>query len=150
MRNVLVSTILLGMLTACGGGPPPPPPTLVSVVITADPRSNDGAPLSLRVYQLASPAGFEGAQFFPLFNGDAAALKDDLIKRDDVLLAPGQSKTLALTPTDRTKAIGVLGAYKNYETLTWRTLTPVPPHESSVLTVASSTAGLSASIAPAK
>ena len=100
MRTVLFSTVLAAALAGCGG-PPPPPPTLVSVTITAEPRSNNGAPLSLRVYQLASPVAFEAAQFFPLYNGDAALLKDDLIKRDDVLLAPGQSKTLALKPTDK-------------------------------------------------
>ena len=149
MRTVLFSTVVAAALAGCGG-PPPPPPTLVSVTITADAHSNDGAPLSLRVYQLASPVAFEAAQFFPLYNGDAVLLKDDLVKRDDVLLAPGQSKTLALTPSDRTKSIGILGAYRAYETLTWRTVTPVPPHESSVLTVVSGMAGLSASIAPAK
>lgn len=149
MRKTLISAVVVAVLAGCGG-PPPPPPTLVSVVITAEPRSNDGAPLSVRVYQLASPAAFEAAQFFPLYNGDAALLKDDLVKRDDVLLAPGQSKTLSLTPGDRTKAIGVVGAYRDYETLTWRTLTKVPANQSSVLTVGSGTAGLTAAIAPAK
>ena len=149
MRNVLISTLIAGILSGCGG-PPPPPPTLVSVTLTAEPRSNGGAPLSVRVYQLASPAAFEAAQFFPLYNGDAVLLKDDLVKRDEVLLAPGQSKTLALKPSDKTTTIGVVGAYRDYETLTWRTVTPVPPHQSSVLTVVSSMAGLSATIAPAK
>ena len=116
----LISTIVAGVLAGCGG-PPPPPPTLVSVTLTAEPRSNDGAPLSVRVYQLASPVGFEAAQFFPLYNGDAVLLKDDLVKRDELLLAPGQSKTLSLAPTDKTTAIGVIGAYRDYETLTWRT-----------------------------
>ena len=150
MRNAVLLTVVAGTLAGCGGGPPPPPPTLVSVILTADPRSNGGAPIGLRVYQLASPTAFEAAQFFPLYNGDAALLKDDLIKRDDVLLAPGQSKTLSLAPTDKTKAIGVVGAYRDYEALTWRTLTPVPPHETNVLTVTSSMSGLAATIAPAK
>lgn len=149
MKHALRSTVLLAALCGCGG-PPPPPPTLVSVTLTAEPRSNGGAPLSVRVYQLASPVGFEAAQFFPLYNGDAALLKDDLIKRDDVLLAPGQTKTLSLAPSDKTTTIGLLGAYRDYETLTWRTQTPVPPHQSSVLTVVSSMAGLSATMAPAK
>lgn len=147
MRSALPFAIA-AFLAGCAA--PPPPPTLVSVTITTDAASNDGAPLSLRVYQLASPAGFDAAQFFPLFNGDAALLKDDLVKRDDVLLPPGQSKTLPLTLPDRVKAIGVFGGYRDYESKTWHTVTPVPPHESSVLTVTSGTSGLSAKIAPAK
>ena len=123
------------LLAGCGG-PPPPPPTLVSVDVTADAalqrrRAAQRARLSARL-----PGGLRGAQFFPLYNGDAAVLKDDLVKRDDVLLAPGQSKTLALAPTDRTKAIGIFGAYRDYENADLANAsTPVPPHESSVLTV---------------
>ena len=143
-------TILTLLTLASCGGPPPPPPTLVSVAATADAASNAGAPLSLRIYQLASPAAFDGAQFFPLFNGDAAVLKDDLVKRDDLTLAPGQTKTLSLNPADRAKVIGVFGAYKDYETQTWRSSTPIPAHQTSMLTVTSGASGLSATIAPAK
>ena len=140
---------LLLSLAACGG-PPPPPPTLVSVVATAESGSNAGAPVALRVYQLASPAAFDGAQFFAVFNGDAAVLKDDLVKRDDMILAPGQSKTIALAPADRVTTIGVFGAYRDVETTTWRATVAVPAHQSSVLTVTSGPTGVSAKIAPAK
>ena len=148
--RALAAALLLALSLAGCGGPAPPPPTMVSVAVSADAASNAGAPLGVRVYQLASSAAFEGAQFFPLFNGDAAVLKDDLVKRDDLLLAPGQSKSLPLTPADRTKFIGVFAAYRDYESLTWRTVTPVPSHASSVLTVTSGSTGLSAQIAPAK
>ena len=144
--------LLVGMLAlaGCGGPPPPPPPTLIDVAFSADAASNGGAPLGIRIYQLASPAAFDGAQFFPLFNGDAAVLKDDLVKRDDLILAPGQSKTQALAPADRVKAIGIFASYRNYESLTWRTLTPVPANQKSLLTITSGASGLSATIAPAK
>jgi len=142
-----------GVLAACGG-PRPVPPTLVTVIASASEDANaaagggPGAPVSLRVYQLVSPAGFEGAQFFPLFNGDAAVLKDDLVKRDDLLLAPGQSKTLRLAPADRVTAIGVFAAYRDYENVAWRAVVAVPAHASSTLVVTAGKTGVTAKIEP--
>ena len=111
---------MLALLSGCGGPPPPPPPTVVNATVasTADTNSNGsgaGAPVAIRVYQLVSPAGFGGAQFFALFDKDAATLKDDLVKRDDLLLAPGQSRSLTIMPEDRAHAIGVFAAYRDYE-----------------------------------
>ncbi len=145
--------ILLALLAGCGG-PPPPPPTLVTVAVTAaadaNASSGKGAPVSLRIYQLTSPAGFEGAEFFPLFNGDKAVLKEDIVQRDDVLLAPGASKTLSLAPADRAKAIGVFAAYRDYEHVTWRAVAAIPPNKTSTLTVTAGAAGVTAKIEPAK
>jgi len=147
--------LLLLLAAAACGGPPPPPPTVLNAEVTVAADANagpggTGAPVSLRIYQLVSPAGFEGAQFFPLFNGDAAVLKDDLVKRDDLLLAPGQSKTLTLSPPDRAKAIGVFAAYRDYESVAWRAVAAIPANQTSTLTVTAGKAGLSIKIAPAK
>ena len=144
----------LAVLAGCGG-PPPIPPTLVTARISAGPDVNAGpdgasAPVAVRIYQLASPAGFAGAQFFPLFNGDAAVLKDDLVKRDDLLLAPGQSTTLALKPPDRVQAIGVFAAYRDYEHVVWHAVADVPAHQTSTLTVTAGRAGVTARIDPVK
>lgn len=153
--NHPLGLLLLLALAACGG-PPPVPPTLVAATATASPDANAaagsgaGAPVSLRIYQLVSPAAFEAAQFFSLFNNDAAALKDDLVKRDDLLLAPGQSKSLALAPADRVTAIAVFAAYRDYENVAWRAVVTVPPHLSSTLTVTAGKAGVTASIEPRK
>ena len=147
--------LLLLLAAAACGGPPPPPPTLLNAAVTVAADANagpegTGAPVSLRIYQLVSPAGFEGAQFFPLFNGDAAVLKDDLVKRDDLLLAPGQSKALTLSPPDRAKAIGVFAAYRDYESVAWRAVAAIPANQTSTVTVTAGKAGLSIKIAPAK
>src|ERR1700751_670969 len=73
-----------------------------------------GAPVVVRIYQLASPSAFGNAEFFQLFNQDQATLSADLVKRDDIVLAPGQSKQVTLQPTDQVKAIGLLAAYRAY------------------------------------
>lgn len=151
-RGMLVAGVLA--VAACGGGAPPVPPTLVTVVASASEDANaaagggTGAPVSLRVYQLASPAGFEAAPFFPLFNGDATVLKDDLVRRDDLLLAPGQSKALPLAPADRVTAVGVFAAYRDYENVAWRAVVAVPAHVRSRLVVMAGKAGVTARIEP--
>ncbi len=144
----------LALLAGCGGPPPPPPPTMVKAAIAASADANAdaggaGAPVALRIYQLVSPTGFSGAQFFPLFDKDAATLKDDLVKRDDILLAPGQSRDLTLMPEDRAHAVGVFAAYRDYEHVTWHVAVDIPAHQTSTLTIAATKAGISADIRPA-
>ena len=136
-------------LAGCGA-PPPPPPTVIQATIAAAAGVNGGAPVALRIYQLVSPAGFQGAQFFPVFEKDKATLKDDLVKRDDVLLAPGGSKTLTLMPEDRAHAIGVFGAYRDYEHVAWQAVIDIPAHQTSTLTVTAGPAGVTAAIEATK
>ena len=130
--------IILGVLTAiaaCSAPPKPPPPTVVELTLTATPDVNptpsgqgapiQGAPLVVRVYQLGSTSAFTGAEFFPLFNQDQATLGTDLVKRDELTLVPGQTKTLTLTPTEPVKAVGVFAAYRDFQHATWRAA-PIP------------------------
>lgn len=144
---------LVAVLAACGGAPPPPPPTAVALTFNATANANpspagQGAPVVLRVYQLASAAAFNNAEFFDLFNQDQATLKADLVKRDDITLAPGQSKTLTLQPTDAVKAIGIFAAYRDYQHAAWRGSFGVVPHRTLTVTVLAGQAGLRISAPP--
>ncbi len=131
----------LALLAAAGGcSAPPPPPTVVDLTVSATADVNptaagQAAPIVVRVYQLASSTGFEQAEFFQLFNQDQAYLKTDLVKRDDFLLTPGQTKTATLSPTDPVKALGVLAAYRDFQHATWRATVPVPAHQTTKVTV---------------
>ncbi len=136
-----------GSLAACAGAPSPPPPTIVKLTLAASADVNPSAsgqasPIALRVYQLGSAAGFNNAEFFPLYNDDAAALKTDLIKREDFLLAPGQTRLDTIMPNDQVKAIGILAAYRDFQHTTWRGTVDVVPHQSSAVTATASHDGL--------
>jgi type VI secretion system protein VasD len=146
----------LAALSACAP-PPPPPPTVVNVTVnaTADDNptvDNQGAPLALRIYQLTSPANFTGAEFFALYNDDAGALKTDLVHRDDILLAPGAAKSETIQPDARVTAIGVFGAYRDFQHATWRGTADVPAHQATTITVTAGHDGIvvKATSAPAK
>jgi type VI secretion system protein VasD len=117
----------------------------ITLITTADANpttDNQGAPVALRVYQLASSANFEAAEFYPLYNTDASLLKSDLIHRDDFLMPPGQTKKLELTPTDPVKAIGVFAAYRDFQHAMWRAVTDVPAHKTTNITVTAGHDGL--------
>jgi type VI secretion system protein VasD len=146
LRWVFVGLAAVSCLTGCGA-PPPPPPTVVNVTITATSDNNPsvdnkGAPLALRVYQLAGTANFKGAEFFPLYNEDAAVLKADLLHRDDLLLAPGASKSETIMPKDNVTSIGVFGAYRGFQTAVWRVSFDVAPHKTTNVTVTAGHDGL--------
>jgi type VI secretion system protein VasD len=151
-RRALQAAALFGALalSACGG-PPPPPPTIVELKITATPGVNPtqagvGAPVVLRVYQLASTAGFEKAEFFRLLNADTATLGTDLAKKDEYLLAPGANKTETLTIPDTVHALGVIAAYREFKDVVWRVTVPIPAHKTTPVLV---TAGSGLVVGPA-
>jgi type VI secretion system protein VasD len=148
-----VGSGLLGVLASCS--PPPPPPTVVQLTITASPDVNpspsgQAAPVQLVVYQLASASNFNGAEFFQLFNKDAATLGPDLVERDPYILAPGTSKTATLMPKDQVKSLGVFAAFQTYQSVPWRGTVDIPAHQTTAVTVTASKAGLTVTAGPGK
>ncbi len=133
-------TLLAATLAGCAAPPPPPPPTVVNLSLStsADVNptvDNQPAPLALRVYQLAAAANFNAAEFYPLYNADAATLKADLVNRQDFLLAPGQSKSLTFKPDANVKAVAVFAAYRDFQHATWRASTDLEPNKVNVITL---------------
>jgi type VI secretion system protein VasD len=144
---------LLAVLASCSP-PPPPPPTVVNAQVTAAADVNAtpdgrGAPVLLRVYQLGSKATFESAEFYRLFNADAATLGPDLVKKEEFVLIPGASKTLAISPPDTVKAIAVFGAYRDFSNVVWRATADVPAHKTTNLLVTADKAGIKIAVKPA-
>ncbi len=128
------------LLSGCGGAPKLAPPTVVNVSIKAGPDLNpgtDGAanPTVLRVYQLGSSSGLANAEFFPVYNADASTLGTDLIRRDDVPLNPGGTKTMTLNPGDQVHALGFFAGLRDFQAETWRATDDIPPHQTTNVTV---------------
>src|SRR5262249_7628615 len=77
---------LLGVaLTSCGGAPPPPTVAVVTITASADANpdaAGQGAPVAVRIYQLASTANFDKADFFQLYQHEQETLGTDLLGRD--------------------------------------------------------------------
>jgi type VI secretion system protein VasD len=154
-----VGAALLGTVFGLSGcsspPPPPPPPTVLAVTLNAAATVNatpdgQGAPVLVRIYQLASPAAFEGAEFFRLYRQDAATLGPDLVKKDEYLLAPNQTKSVTITPMDTVHALGVFAVYRDFQSVNWRAATEVMPHATTNVVVALDATGLTLKATPEK
>ena len=135
------------VLSGCGGAPKLAQPTVVHVSVKAGPDLNpgtDGAanPTVLRVYQLGSSSGLSNAEFFPVYNADAATLGPDLIRRDDVPLNPGGIKTMTLNPADPVHVVGFFAGLRDFQGETWRATADIPPHQTTNVTVTLTKAGI--------
>src|SRR5277367_3466620 len=93
IRSMYLTSLCLAAagLAGCASPPPPPPPTVVNLTLKALAGVNPGpdgqaAPISVRVYQLETAAGFNNAEFFPLYNTDSTVLGPDLVKREEFVL----------------------------------------------------------------
>jgi type VI secretion system protein VasD len=137
-RWLLVGLVVTPLLSACGSKPPPP--TVVQLTVKAAPNINPDAdnrpsPVLLRAYQLGATDGFDKAAFFQLYDKDAATLGTDMADRQEIAVAPGETKTVTLEFKPNAKFLGVLVAFRNIDRATWRADAPIPPNKTTSLTV---------------
>ena len=109
-----------------------------------------GAPVVIRIYQLASKSAFEGAEFRRLYNADTTTLGGDLIKKDELLLIPGTSKSITLMPSEAVHALGVFAGYRDFQNATWRADSDLPAHQTTAVTVTAERDRIKLAAAPAK
>lgn len=129
-RTARRGALLLGLAllaASCAEPPPKPVVTPVSLNLTASADANPDArgrpsPLTVRVYVLKAPGPFEGADFFSLFDKDQATLGPELVRREELLLRPGESRKLEFTLEPDARNIAVLAAYRDLERARWRDL----------------------------
>lgn len=117
-----------GALVACSSPPPPkPPPQPVKVKLTlaasADVNpdaQNRPSPIVVRIYQLKDDAGFKDADYFALYDKEAATLTAALVSRVEFELAPGEKHTADYSVSPDTRYIGVAAAYRDIRNAQWR------------------------------
>jgi len=123
--------------------PPPPPPPLpatrihATVIAATDvnpDRHGRPSPIVVKVYELKSLAAFDAADFFSLFERDAATLGSGMNARDDFVLLPGSAQTLERSVDASTRFLAIVAGYRDLEGTLWRGSTPVHPHQSNRVT----------------
>ena len=137
------AALLLGLAllaASCASPPPKPVVTPVSINLVASSDANPDArgrasPLTVRVYVLKAPGPFEGADFFSLYDKDQATLGAEMVKREELLLKPGESRKLEFTLEPDAKNIAVLAAYRDLERARWRDLKPLEVGKPNTFTV---------------
>ncbi|MBS0343631.1 MAG: type VI secretion system lipoprotein TssJ [Proteobacteria bacterium] len=139
-RRAVLALGLALLAASCSAPPPKPVVTPVSLSLVAAPDANPDArgrasPLTVRVYVLKAPGPFQGADFFSLYDKDQATLGPEMVKREEVLINPGESKKLEFTLDPDAKNIAVLAAYRDIERARWRDLKPLDVGKPNAFTV---------------
>ncbi|MEX5729117.1 type VI secretion system protein VasD [Rhodovulum iodosum] len=99
-------------------------------------------PLTLTVMQLRGAAAFDGADFYAL-QTPAAALGGDLIKTDQIVLAPGGSASRVIGIETGAAVIGVVGGFRDPAGKVFRVKTAAPAKGDAGLIVRVGPGGLS-------
>ena len=125
LSKAVVLICLAVILAACGKSP-----TLISAALQATTSINPDArnrpsPVVIRVYELKTPAAFESADFFSLFDKDQATLGADMVVREEFTMRPGDSKNINRELKPDTRFIAVFAGFREVEKSTWRAVIPL-------------------------
>jgi type VI secretion system protein VasD len=135
MSKRILSGLLAALaLAGCASPPPvepPPPPVTVEVAVAAAADVNPdvsqrASPLVLRVYELEDAEAFTAADFFSVWNKEAATFAAALVKRHELLVAPAGKAGKPLTLEPRVRFVGVAAAFRDIRNAQWRAIVPVP------------------------
>jgi type VI secretion system protein VasD len=84
------------------------------------------SPVNVIVFQLVSADTFSSADFFALFEPEAAVLGGDMLARTQMLLQPGESREWVAEFNKETLYVGVIAAYRDIENAQWRATVALP------------------------
>ena len=149
-RRLIAGLLAAATLTAMGGcgskppkedKPPPAAPPVLRVDVTAAANANRGPvgqalPIVVRVFELKAQGAFSGADFFSLYDHESKTLGGELVAREELTLAPGQTRQIVKPLDPQTRYLGVLGAFREIDRAAWRAQVPVVSGKDNNLDVA--------------
>jgi type VI secretion system protein VasD len=84
------------------------------------------SPVLVKVYALRSTTGFKSADFFALQSQAEAVLGKDLVEIEQMVLAPGESRSIKNPGNPDVTAIGIVAEYRLLEKNKWREIIMLP------------------------
>lgn len=139
---------LVALALAGCAGPALKPATEADVVLYAATDVNPDAggrpsPIVLSIYELRAAGRFTAADFLALHERAEKTLAADLVRREEVLLAPGESRTLKLRLHEGSRYLGITGSFQRFGEARWRGLAAVPEGRTSRVIVHADTISVS-------
>ncbi len=145
-RQLLAASAMSALLTRCG---PAPPPAVVEVTIKGGADQNPdpaGTPVAVavRLYSLNAPGKFAAADAYALMDREKATLGEDGAGSEEVVVRPGETKTVTLSPKAGVRFLGVAVLFRDIDHAAWRARAPIAPSGLTklVLSIAGTTAKL--------
>jgi type VI secretion system protein VasD len=121
------------VLAACASSDPKPLKMAIrldlSVVASAGVNPDDqkrAAPIIVRLYELKTDSAFAAADYFSLQDKDKTLLADDIVRRDEFQLRPGEKKVFQRKIDPTTTRLGILAAYRDLPNSVWREVYTLP------------------------
>jgi type VI secretion system protein VasD len=129
---------LFGCASEPSAPPPVLPPSLVQLQIDASNTVNPGnngeaSPIMLKIYELRESSSFNTADFFALFNNDKAILGGDLVRKSELILKPGESKSLEIKPGEDVQSLGFFAAFRQLDNAQWRTSVKIEKNQTQLV-----------------
>ena len=125
----LAASAALLLLSGCAAKPPKDIEFGADIVVSENlnpDASGRASPLMVAIYQLKSIEKFQNDDFFSVFDPRGAALGDDLLRREQMMLQPGANQTLEAQFDPETAYIGLVGAFSDLENAQWRDFVEIP------------------------
>jgi len=85
------------------------------------------SPIVLHVIQLTDEVSFDQANYFELTRDDATALGSDAISKTEIVLTPGDARSLPIELSPLTAYLGVVAGYRDIDNSVWRISQPIRP-----------------------
>jgi type VI secretion system protein VasD len=135
-RHFLIGSTGL-VLAGCASAPRPPvvvPLTDVPAILVVTMRAGTdinpdirGQPsaLAVRLFELKSATLFAAADFFALYEREQATLAGELLGSEQVILAPGATRTVSRTLPQEARFLGVIAAFRELDRSVWRDAVPI-------------------------
>ena len=123
----LLVVAMLGLLSACAGAPKRENLGLqISATADVNPdMQGRPSPIILHVMELNSTEQFNRLDYMGLTQPSGAALGPELLGKNQVVLQPGESRTLPLELNPMTTAIGLVAGYRDIDNAVWRKIVPI-------------------------
>ena len=102
-----------------------------AIELTADKQVNPDingrpSPVQITVYELSSSSAFAARDFFALQSDPQIALGKELLNTEQVVLRPGETKTLHYAGNTEARMVGIVAAYRDLEKSQWRLAVELP------------------------
>ena len=123
----LLAVAVAVLLSACAGAPKRENLGLqISAAADVNPdMQGRPSPIILHVMELNSTEQFNRLDYMGLTQPSGAALGPELLGKNQLVLQPGESKTLPLELNPMTTAIGLVAGYRDIDNAAWRRIVPI-------------------------
>ena len=91
-------------------------------------RKGRASPVVIYIYELTDGVPFDDADFFSIYDNEAATIGTVLLGKVEIELTPGESRTLERTLKAETRHLGVVAAFRDIDNAKWRASMPIPEH----------------------